>query len=79
MTDDLAVLAQLNVEIGVAETNGDRAFLDGILAEQLAFRRASGAVVDRPAVFVAFDDGLGDRGRRKDEVMLWRFWWWWFR
>ena len=53
MTDDLAVLAQLNVEIGVAETNGDRAFLDGILAEQLAFRRASGAVVDRPGYLAA--------------------------
>ena len=53
MADDLAVLAQLNLEIGVAETNGDRAFLDGIVAEQLAFRRASGALVDRPGYLAA--------------------------
>ena len=53
MTDDLAVLAQLNVELGAAETNGNRAFLDGIIAEQLAFRRASGAVVDRPGYLAA--------------------------
>ena len=53
MTDDLAVLAQLNVDIGAAETRGDRAFLDSVIAEQFAFRRASGAVVDRPGYLAA--------------------------
>lgn len=53
MTDDLAALAQLNVAIGTAETDGDRAFLEAVLAEQLAFRRASGAVVDRAGYLAA--------------------------
>lgn len=53
MTDDRASLEQLNVEIGVAETNGDRAFLESVIAEQLAFRRASGALVDRPGYLAA--------------------------
>lgn len=53
MSDDLARLAQLNAEIGAAETNGDRAFLEHVVAEQLAFRRASGAVVDRAGYLAA--------------------------
>ncbi len=53
MTDDLAVLAQLNVDLGVAETEGDRAFLDNVIAERLAFRRANGAVVDRTGYLAA--------------------------
>lgn len=53
MTDDLAVLVRLNVDIGVAETNGDRAFLDNVIDQQLAFRRANGAVVDRAGYLAA--------------------------
>jgi hypothetical protein len=53
MTDDLAMLAQLTVDIGAAETSGDRAFLDSVIAEQFAFRRASGAVVDRAGYLAA--------------------------
>ncbi|MGO4831064.1 nuclear transport factor 2 family protein, partial [Rhizobiaceae sp. 2RAB30] len=52
-TDDLAVLARLNVYLGVAETNGDRAFLDTVIADQLAFSRANGAVVDRAGYLAA--------------------------
>jgi hypothetical protein len=47
MHDDLALLAHLNVQIGNAETNGDRDWLDGVLAPELTFRRANGAVCDR--------------------------------
>jgi hypothetical protein len=35
------------VEIGAAEDKGDRKWLEGVLAPKLAFRRASGKVVDR--------------------------------
>ncbi len=54
--DDRALLAQLNVRIGAAETSGkpvDRDWLDGVLAPQFAFRRATGAVVDRKAYLAA--------------------------
>jgi hypothetical protein len=53
MTDDFAVLAQLNVDLGVAETNGDRAFLDNAIAQQLAFSRANGEMVDRARYLAA--------------------------
>ena len=47
MRDDIELLRQLNVQIGAAETSGDRAWLDGVLMPHLSFRRANGAVVDR--------------------------------
>jgi hypothetical protein len=47
MTDDFETLVRLNVAIGDAEHRGDRGFLDGALAPQLGFRRATAAVVDR--------------------------------
>jgi hypothetical protein len=47
MHDDLVLLAQLNVQVGAAEANGDRDWLDGVLPPQLTFRRANGSVHDR--------------------------------
>jgi hypothetical protein len=40
-------LAQLNMAIGQAEQHRDRATLEGILADDLIFRRANGSFVDR--------------------------------
>jgi len=46
MTDPQAVLEQLNLEIGIAETRGDKDFLRAVIAPQLAFLRADGKTVD---------------------------------
>lgn len=46
MEDDMALFAQINVQLGTAETAGDRDWLDGVLAPQPTFRRANGAVQD---------------------------------
>ncbi len=53
MKDDFAVLKDLNVQIGVAETAGDRVWLERVIALQLSFRRASGVLVDRDAYLAA--------------------------
>jgi hypothetical protein len=64
MPDDRAVLEQLNVEIGYAEDRGDRVWLDGVLAPQLAFRRANGQIVNREEYLQAVAPG----GRRETQV-----------
>lgn len=46
MQKDKEVLAQLNVQIGEAESKGDRNWLDGVIAPKLAFRRADGTTID---------------------------------
>ena len=51
MSNDKA-LERLNVEIGEAETNGDRAFLASIIAPTLAFRRADKATFDNRDEFL---------------------------
>ena len=45
--DDEAVLRKLNIDIGLAEDKGDRKGLENLLAQELAFRRANGKVVNR--------------------------------
>jgi len=57
-------LRELNLRIGTAESEGDRAFLDGVLAPVLAFRRANGALVDR----AAFLDGVQPSAARETEI-----------
>jgi Domain of unknown function (DUF4440) len=47
MREDLRALEELNVQIGTAETAGDRDRLDALLAPRLAFRRANGVIEDR--------------------------------
>ena len=49
MQDNQKELEQLNIRVGVEESKGDdksRNWLNGIIAPQLAFRRANGATFD---------------------------------
>jgi uncharacterized protein DUF4440 len=46
MQSDKQALEELNVEIGTAETQGNRERLAEILAPKLAFQRADGTTVD---------------------------------
>lgn len=49
MKADIDALKELNIEIGAAESRGDRGWLDGVIAEKLTFQRANEArtIVDR--------------------------------
>jgi len=47
MTSDELALTRLSAEITAAEDRGDRKWLEGILAQELAFRRANGVVVGK--------------------------------
>ena len=64
MTNDAALIS-LNDRIAEAENRGadaeSRAFLDSILAPVFAFRRASGALMDRAGYLSRLASG-GDRG-----------------
>jgi hypothetical protein len=64
MTTDEERLRQLNIEIGAAETRGDRDFLENLLAPVFAMRRANGSVVDR----AQFLEGVAVSGKRDTEV-----------
>lgn len=44
---DEDVLKKLNLEITAAEDRGDSKWLEGVIGSELAFRRASGALVGR--------------------------------
>ncbi|SRR5688572_1239966 len=46
MPNDKEVLTQLNVQIGEAETKGDRQWLSDVIAPKLAFRRADRKTID---------------------------------
>jgi hypothetical protein len=58
------VLTELNLEIGVAESMGDKQFLGNVLAPVLAFRRAIGECVGRDAFLGAVKSGA----RRETEI-----------
>ena len=47
MHTDFDRLAQLNIDIGSAESTGTSDFLDGVLAPAFAIRRATGIIDDR--------------------------------
>jgi hypothetical protein len=64
MQRDKDALRELNVKIGIAESEGDREFLSSVLAPVLAFRRASGAVVDR----ATFLDAVKQGARRETAI-----------
>jgi hypothetical protein len=64
MNEDERELRELNTRIGLAESQGDRAFLADVLAPALAFRRANGKVVDR----TAFLEGVGPGPVRETEI-----------
>jgi hypothetical protein len=57
-------LRSTNIEIGNAETQGNKAFFEALLAPCLAFRRATGQVVDRPA-FIA---GISPSAKRTTSI-----------
>ena len=50
-------LEALNVEIGNAESRGDKAFFEELLASSFAFRRVTGVVVDRKQFLDAMAQG----------------------
>lgn len=52
MSDDMQTLAQINHQIGAAESRGNRAWLAQVLAPKLAFRRADGETFDGRAEFL---------------------------
>jgi hypothetical protein len=52
MQNDIEVLTQLNVQIGEAESKGDRNWLEGVIAPKLAFRRADGTTIDDQTDFL---------------------------
>jgi hypothetical protein len=47
MQDDEAVLRQINIRIGSAESEGDSDWLETVLAPQLGFRRVNGLYTSR--------------------------------
>lgn len=59
MTDDLKTLEDLNVQIRLAETRGDREWLAGVIAPKLAFQRANPqrTIDDREAFLDAVKPG----------------------
>lgn len=69
MNDDLATLRKINVDIGVAESVGDRARLNEILASRFAFRRASGQLVNREEYLDKVAPSP-QRGTRVDELAI---------
>lgn len=50
---DMDALERLNIEIGDAESNGEKERLASLIAPELAFRRADGATIDNRAVFLS--------------------------
>jgi len=54
---EVAVLTELNFRIGAAESAGDVAFLESVLAPKLAFCRANGVCVDRNEFLQAVKPG----------------------
>lgn len=51
--NDIDALRQLNVELGDAESQGNREWLDGVIAPELAFLRADKKTFDNRATFLA--------------------------
>jgi hypothetical protein len=64
MRGDTEDLQELNVRIGEAEHKGDKDFFKSTIAPVLAFRRASGAFVDR----ITFIDEVKESARRETKI-----------
>jgi len=69
MQSDLEWLRSTNTEIGNAETQGNKAFFEALLAPSLAFRRAGGQVLDRPA-FIAAVSPSAKRSTNNQSITL---------
>jgi hypothetical protein len=63
--DDVEALRALNVEIGRAETRGDAAFFEELLAPAFAMRRADGKRLDDRVAFLA---GVAESAERRTDV-----------
>ena len=57
MSTDHEALGKLNVDIGNAESRGDKGYFEDLLTPAFAFRRASGVVVDRKQFIEAVAPG----------------------
>lgn len=53
MQKDVEALKQLNIQIGEAESRGDRDWLEGVIAPKLAFQRADRVTVDDRSQFLS--------------------------
>jgi hypothetical protein len=62
-TAELA-LTELNLEVAAAEDRGDRKWLENVLAPEMSFRRASGAIVGR----AQFLDDVKSRAPSKTRI-----------
>lgn len=71
MQADIEALKERNIEIGAAESRGDRDSLDGALATKLAFQRANEAktIVDRKEFLDAVASG-SDRDTEVESIHL---------
>jgi hypothetical protein len=71
MQADIDTLKERNIEIGAAESRGDRAWLEGALAMKLAFQRANEArtIVDRKEFLDAVAPG-SDRITQIESIHL---------
>jgi hypothetical protein len=71
MQTDIEALKERNIDIGAAESRGDRNWLDGILATKLAFQRANEArtTVDRKDFLDAVAPG-SDRDTEIESIHL---------
>lgn len=63
-------LKQLNLDIAAAETQGDKAFFDALLAPTFAFRRANGAFDDRRTFVASVTPGADPRHCEPDSIRL---------
>ncbi len=61
---DFAVLEDINVRIGKAESEGKRKWLESILAPEISFRRANGVVVGRKKYLAS----VAKADRRETEI-----------
>lgn len=69
MPDDTQILTEINERIGLAESAGDKAYLEGVLASEFAFRRADGTLVGRTA-FLAAVSASAERRTAVERVEL---------
>jgi len=68
MPSDIAVLEQLNIDVGAAEDRVDGVWLDGVLAPKLAFRRANGLIVDRGEYLTPYLNGTAPKRNSETQV-----------
>lgn len=68
MQNDTETLTQLNIQIGEAESRGDRDWLDGVIAPELAFRRADRKTIDGRVQFLSKVKASDSRQTRIESI-----------